>query len=93
MLWYAFFAPLFAWFVQLNASYMVGTYACPVKMWLLHGITIIAAVIAGSGLFISGRDWRKTKKTISAVVFFLAGLFLLIILVGEIANVMLETCQ
>lgn len=103
LLWIALLLPAVAWFVQLTASYMLAAYACAEdQMWILHGISIAAFLLAGVGLWSGWRVWRVRRSQrdtsgrdtgyLAAGTLFLTLLFLIGILANELSNWLLEPC-
>lgn len=104
LLWTAFLAPAFAWFIQLTASYTIAAYACATgRIWILHGTGLVALVIAGAGIWCGRKHWRDQRshkgqdetetEFLTGGTLLLALLFFLTILAGELSNWLLEPCK
>ena len=95
LLWISFLAPFTAWFIQLNASFLLTAHSCQKDAGNLHAISIGALIVCLIGLgcgLISWHSTERTRKFLSACFFIMGAIILLIILGGEISNFMLESC-
>lgn len=62
-MWLGLLVPPFAWFVHLNAGYILAGYACSRDMsWILHAATVAALAVGGVGIFAGWRIWRDLRK-------------------------------
>ncbi len=105
LLWYAMLAPPLAWAAQLLVGYGVAAEACDGRVahaeLIQHLITVAAlavTLLAGAaGLY----EWCKTPEAPEAVRLdrarfmalagvFLSGLFLMLIIFGDVPNLFLE---
>lgn len=93
-LWLAFLLPLLAWFFQLVLSYGLSTFACPAsRQWLFHVISAFSLLVGSLGFWFGWKAYLIDKKTmLPQVALTLAGLTVLIILAGDLANFFLKVC-
>ena len=100
-------APL-VWWLHLEINYVLVPFACARHSHLLlHGVTLISLLIAGSGLLVAWRNWEKVGRTwpdsgagaVSRSRFMAvggilsSGMFLLVILAQGITAIILNPCQ
>lgn len=64
-LWWLAFAVLgteIAWAFHLEASYVLAPSLCDAQLqWLLHLLTLVALLIAGSAFGLAAHDWWKLR--------------------------------
>jgi hypothetical protein len=59
-LWAGLLLPPFAWFLNLQLSYMLVPWACVTgQQFILHVVTLAMLLLAASGGVIAWRTWRR----------------------------------
>ena len=91
----ALLIPIMAWLMQLCLSYALGSYWCGDEWkWMFHTISLLCLLLATAGLYLGWRAQRLSEqKILSQGVIGLAFIFILLIIVSDLANFMLEPCQ
>lgn len=106
-LWFGLLAGPAAWFLHLNVSYSLVRFICfHGHGWLLHLTTLATLVLAGLGMWVAWRSWKRIGEpdvttgpgTLGRTRFMalggmmLSGFFLGIILLAWIPDLLLHPC-
>jgi hypothetical protein len=103
----AIFGPMALWFAHLNLSYLLVPWSCRWgHTWVLHLVTVAAALGAIGCLLLARRLWRsrpgvdlpadrpasRTGPFLGYFGFLTGGLFLLVILLAGVSNAVIDPC-